>query len=127
MAFDVSELTRTTRLLFVLVIEVDLEGRLLAVAHLWSTDDDFQTILATNSLDVNIKVQFTHSGDDRLRSFFVSGDAESWIFFTETLKSFTKLLTGTSVSRGNRNRDHRISNEHIFQSTVLGFFGVRFT
>ena len=47
---DVSVLTRTTRLLLVLVIELDFLGRTFAVADLGSTDDRFRRhILATNS------------------------------------------------------------------------------
>ena len=78
---DNRELTRTTRLLDVSVLDCfNFFGHRLAVCHLWLTNSCINTKLALHAVDKNFQVQLTHSRNNGLSSFFVGANAESWVF-----------------------------------------------
>lgn len=64
---DTSELTSTTSLLLVGVREIGTLGDSLAVGDTRLTGGAFDVVFTAHTLDVDLQVKFTHTGDDGLR------------------------------------------------------------
>lgn len=60
-------LTSTTGLLLVREVEVGTLGDSLPERHAWSAGCARDIILALHTFDVDLEVQFTHTGDDSLQ------------------------------------------------------------
>ena len=92
---DVSELTTTTGLLLVNLAEVDSLGDGFFVVHLRLALVTFHLELALQTVDDDVEVKFTHTGDDCLTALFVSLDGEGRVFFSqlgETLRKFVEVF-----------------------------------
>ena len=124
---DVGELTRTTTLLFVFVVEFHHLCWGLAVTYFGSTDFHLNFVFATNSLNINIEMQFAHSSDDHLVGFLIGEDAEGWVLFTEALKRFAEFVRRTSIGGSHSHLDDRVWDKHVFEGTHRRRRGVSVT
>src|SRR5690606_37995574 len=73
---DASELTRTTGLLLVRVVDFRLAGDRLTISNLRSTDVRFNLELTTHTVDDDVQVKLAHASDDRLAGFLAALNAE---------------------------------------------------
>src|SRR4051812_34625010 len=67
-----SELTSSTGLFFMGVIKFTLLSNCFAKCNLGFTSNNFTTILALNTFNINLKVKFAHARNNSLRRLFVS-------------------------------------------------------
>jgi len=70
---DLTELTRTTRLLLVGVGEVNRLREILAISDLWSADIGLDLELTLHAVDEDLEVELAHPLDDGLTRFMVGG------------------------------------------------------
>lgn len=84
---NTSELTRSTRLLLVQVVELGSLRNCLAVIHARLTHNALHSVLSGHTLDVNIQVELTHARKNGLLRVFVEVNAEGRVLASESSKS----------------------------------------
>ena len=90
-----SILSTTTGLLSILGIHFDSLGKRFLISNLRSTYVSFYMELTKQTVNDDLQMQLTHTGDDGLTGFLIGMSTESRIFFCQFCKSFTHLaLTG---------------------------------
>jgi len=107
---DAGELTGTTGLLLVEVVELGLASDGLAVVDLGETNDNLAVVLTLDTLAVDFKVQFTHTRDDGLTVLLIGVDAEGGIFLDEALESLGELAGILGVLGVDSKRDDGLRN-----------------
>src|SRR6266545_2403511 len=111
-----TELTRTTGLLLVRVVDLlDLPGDGLAVGHLRLADVRLDPELALHPVDQHLEVQLAHAGDDGLAGVLVGPDLEGRVLLGEPLDRDAQLLLVALRLRLDRDRDHRGRELHRLQ------------
>src|SRR5208337_1424544 len=90
--FAVTVLTLTAGLLDVLAFSEGLFADGFAISDLRTADVRLHVIFAQHAVHDNFQVQFAHAGDQRLAGIGLGGNAESWIFLSQTLQSDAKLV-----------------------------------
>ncbi len=94
------------------VVLVYLATNGLAVGNLRLTHVGLNIELATHTVNEDVKVKLTHTGDHSLTSFLVLLYAEGGVFFSKLLDSSTQLLL-VSLGLGlNSNRDNWLGEAH---------------
>ena len=69
------------------IIEVRLLGNGFAIGYLRSTYLDHGTVLTLHALDINFKMQFTHTGNNGFTGFMINKGFECRIFFGEPIQA----------------------------------------
>ena len=87
-AHDAGEVARAAGLLFEEVVEGNALGDGFAVGDLGLAGFAGDAVFAAHALDVDVEVEFTHSGDDGFRGFGVDVDAEGGVFALEAGHGF---------------------------------------
>ena len=59
-----------------------------AVSDLGFTDCTFDAVFSFHAFDVNVKVEFAHTGDDGFFGFSVEMNSESRVFALESIECF---------------------------------------
>src|SRR5262249_39246769 len=90
--FGVSILTAATGLTYKLADTFCGFPNRLAIRDLGPSYVRVDTKFSLQSIDDDLQVQLTHSADDRLAGFLISGDFEAWIFRRKALKANVKFL-----------------------------------
>ncbi|KAH3680161.1 hypothetical protein WICPIJ_008374 [Wickerhamomyces pijperi] len=106
-----SELTSTTGLFLVRIVEISWDGDGFTVRDLWLTSDTFNTVLSLHSFDVDLQMQLTHTGDDGLLGLRVVLHSESRIFLLETVDGLGEV-GGVLRFGSDGQRDDGVWNEH---------------
>src|SRR3546814_9172761 len=83
---DAAELARTTRLLFVGIVDLDFLREGLSVGHLRRANIGLYLEFTAHAIDQDFQVKLTHALDDSLTRFMVRGDAEAWILCGKTIE-----------------------------------------
>ena len=91
---------------------VDGPAHRLPVGDLWATDVRVDRELAHEAVDDDLEVQLAHAGDQRLPRLLVRADAERRVLFGETLERRRELVLVGLRLRLDRNRDHRVREDH---------------
>ena len=99
---NASVLSRTAGLLLVSVVEVGRLGNRFAVSDLRLSDFDFGFVFPLHPFDVNVKVKFSHSLNNRLVRFGVDIGAECRVFFREAVERLRHVVSRFFVDRSNR-------------------------
>src|SRR5690606_9329154 len=116
---DARELTRTTRLFLVGVIDLaDLRDR-FAVRDLRRADIGFDFEFALHAVDDDLKVKFTHTGENGLTGFMVDRNAQGRIFAAEALQRRGHLLLVGLRLRLDGKFDHRRREVHLLKDDRL--------
>ena len=76
---DLGELTRTTRLLLVGVVDLGLLRQPLAIRDLRRADARIDLVGALQDVDLDVEVKFAHSLQNGLAGFLIGRDAEGRI------------------------------------------------
>ena len=79
---DISKLTTTSRLFLINFAEINRLSNSLLIVYLWLTLVTFYLKLTFQTVDNNIQVKLTHTGNNRLTSLFVSFHSERRVFFS---------------------------------------------
>ena len=82
----------TTGLTNELTFAVNLLTDGLSISNLRVTYYTVNLELAKHTVNDDLQVKLTHTGDDNLTSFFISTNAEGWILLSQLLKGNTHLL-----------------------------------
>ena len=115
-------LTTTTRLLGMLAFNVFNGGTdSFTVGNLRLTYVGFYLELATHTVNDDVQVQLTHTGDDGLARFFVGPYAEGRIFLSQTAQSQAHLLLVSLGFRLNGDGDYRFREFHTLQDDRCAF------
>ena len=124
---DAAELTRTTRLLFVRVVDIDFARQIFAVGHLGCADIGFHLEFATHTVNDDVEVKFAHALDDRLTRFMVGRYAERGIFSRQTVERDAHLFLVSLGLGFHRQFDNRLREFHTFQNDREAFGAQRVT
>ena len=73
-------LTSAARLPYELTFDLRGIPDALAICHLWFTNVGLNAELAAHTINNDVEVKFTHSGDNSLPGFFIGLNAERGIF-----------------------------------------------
>src|SRR6266508_626228 len=123
-----TELTRTTGLLLVRVVDLlDLLGDRLAVGDLRLADIRLDAELTLHPVDQHLEVQLAHAGDDRLAGVLVGADLEGRVLVGEALDRDAQLLLVALRLRLDGDRDHRGRELHRLQHDRVGRVAQRLT
>jgi hypothetical protein len=109
---NASEISGPTRLLLQGVVEVDALGERLTVSDLGLTSFDLHAVLTAHALDINVQVQFTHTGDNSLLRLGVDVDTERRILTRKSVHGFTEVGGILGMLWLDRQRNDRLRNEH---------------
>ena len=104
---DVSELTTTTGLLLVNLAELYRSRDSLAVSHLRTTLVTLYLELTFQTVDDDLQVKLTHTGDDGLAGLLVGLNGERRILLGQLSKTYTQLIEVSLALRLYRDTDHR--------------------
>ena len=115
----VTELSATARLFCVFVLLFDLLFDRFAVRNLRCTDFGFHFELTLHTVYKDLKVQLSHTGNDRLTRFFVRMYTERWIFRSQFSKSDPHFFLVRFCFWLNRNRDNRFWKVHTLQDHFI--------
>ena len=114
---DAGELTRTTGLLLVGVLELlDRLADGLTVSNLRVTDVCFNLELALHAVNQDVEMELAHTADNGLAGFLIQVNSEGRILFSQTLNSGTQLLLVGLGLGLNSNVDNRIREGHGLQN-----------
>ena len=94
---------------------LDSLGNGLAVRNLRLADVGFNVELATHTVNQDLEVKFTHTGDDRLAGLIIRVNAEGWILVREALNRDAQLILVTLGLRLDRDLDDRGRECHRFE------------
>ncbi|BBG29094.1 O-methyltransferase [Zymobacter palmae] len=119
----VTELTTATRLTYELTFLLDRLADGFTVGNLRLTNVGFNLELATHTVNDDVEVELTHTGDDSLTRFFISLHAERRIFLSQLTKSDTHFFLVCFGFRLNRYSNNGIREFHAFQNN----FGIDIT
>ena len=95
-------------------------GKSFTISNLRCTGVGFHIELTTETVNNNIKVQLTHTGDNSLSGLFVAMDLEGGIFFSKSNKTFIQFITVSGGFGLNGNGDNRFGEAHGLKND--GFF-----
>src|SRR5690606_33574039 len=109
---DAGELTRTTGLLLVRVVDFRLAGDRLTVSNLRRTDVRFNLELTTHTVDDDVQVKLAHASDDRLAGFLVGLNAEGRILSGKAIKREAHLFLVSLGLRLDRDLNDRLRELH---------------
>src|SRR5690606_10540222 len=116
---DPRELTRTTRLLLVGVVEFGPLGEAFAIRHLRCTDVCFHPEFPAHAIDNDVEMQFAHALDDRLAALDVGRHAEGRILLGKAVEGDAPLFLVRLGLRLDGNLDHRLGEFHPLQNNRL--------
>ena len=112
---NIGKLTTTSGLFLVHLTQVDCLRNSLLVIHLRFTLVAFYLKLTFQTVDNNIQMQLTHTGNYRLASLLVSLHSECRIFFGQLCQTVRQLVQVFLRFRLYRNTDNRIREVHRLQ------------
>src|SRR4030067_33764 len=99
-------LTATARLFDISMIYFrNRTGNGFAVGNTRLADIGLNAKLAQHAVNEDIKMQFTHSGNDYLARVFIRTNAEGWILFRQFSEGFAHLFLISVALRLNGNRN----------------------
>ena len=117
---DVGKLTATTRLLLVdLTIAHDGLGDGFLIVHLRLTLVALHLKLTLQTVDDDVEVEFTHTGDDGLTTLLVGTDGEGRVFLSQLSETVVEFGHVGLALRLNGNRDNRVGEGHRLQHDGL--------
>lgn len=115
-----TELTTTTGLTNELAFDLDVVlGDGFTVGNLRLTDVRLNVELATHTVDENVEVQLTHTGNDGLTSLFVGLDTERRVFLSQFAQRDTHLFLVCLGLRLDSYRDNRLREVHTLEDDRL--------
>lgn len=109
---NTGKVTRTTALSLQQEIVVSLASNGLAVGNTGLAGDTLGLVLSLETLDVNLKVQFTHTRNDGLLTLGVDVDSEGRILALESVHGLTEVVGVTSSLGLDGERHDGIRDEH---------------
>src|SRR6218665_1103343 len=109
---NAGELTRTTGLLLVGVVDFTNFGDRLAVRNLRRADVCFDFEFALHTVDDDVEVKFTHAAQNGLTRFLVGVDAQGRIFRHQTRQRHTHFLLVRFRFRLDSDRDYGLGEGH---------------
>src|SRR3990172_1257597 len=113
-------LTTTSGLFDILeVYFLDRPGDRLAVGYARRTDIGLHAELAQQAIHNNIKVQFSHTGNNGLAGVFIRTNTKCGIFLSEFAQSLTHLILIGRTLRFNGDRDNRFRESNALQHQSL--------
>src|SRR3546814_11722818 len=89
---DAAELARTTRLLFVGIVDLDFLREGPSVGHLRRANIGLYLEFTAHAIDQDFQVKLTHALDDSLARFMVRADAEAWNLCRKTIERNAHFL-----------------------------------
>ena len=124
---DVRKLTTTTRLLLVNFTQVNSLRDSFLIVNLRLTLVTFNLELAFQTVDDDIQVKLTHTGDNRLACLFVSLHCERRVFFGQLGQAIRQLIHILLSLRLNSDTDYRFGEVHRFQYDRCSLVAQRIT
>ena len=115
----VSVLSTSTGLFCVLAVHIHSLGKCFFVCNLRSTYICFHLELTQQSVYDDLKMQLSHSGNDRLACFMVSVCTEGRVFFCKFCKRLSKFALGSLCLRLDRQLDNRFRELHGLQDNRM--------
>src|SRR6056300_1810551 len=109
-------LAASTGLLDMLTLNFNSFTNGFAVRHLWFTDVRFHIELTTHTINQDVQVKLTHTGNNGLPGLFVSFYPEGWIFLSKFAQCNTHFFLVSLGFRLYSNRDYRFRKIHFLQS-----------
>src|SRR5699024_7105147 len=110
---NLSELTRTTGLLLVGVVQrLNRLADGLAVSKLWGTNVRFDLVFALHALNTHVQGHLGHTIVNRLAGLYVQFIGEGWVLSSKLLNSGSQLLLVSLVLRLDGNLDNWIREVH---------------
>src|SRR3989344_3700580 len=73
-------LSTTSGLFDVFAFGLRFVGNSFFISNLWPANIYINPKFSLHAVNDNLQVQFTHSGNNRFRSFFITSNSEGWIF-----------------------------------------------
>ena len=113
--FTVTVLSTTTRLFCIFAVNVNRFCDSLFVSNLRSTYIGFYFELTKKTVNDDLQMKLTHTGDDRLACFLICMSTECWVFLCKFCKSFTQFALSCFCLRLDSQLDNRIREFHGLQ------------
>ena len=113
------ELTGTTGLLLVRVLDFSALGDPLAERHLRRADVGVDLVGAAEDVDLDVEMEFAHALENGLAGLLVGRHAERRIFRGELRQRDAELFLVGLRLRLDRDFDHRLREFHLFQDHRL--------
>ena len=112
---DVSVLTTAAGLLDQFPFAGGVFGDRFAIGDLGFAGVRIDLELAQHTVPDDFQMELAHPGNNRLPGIFVGIDAESWIFFRQSLKCSRHFLLIDLCLRLDRHRDNRLRKRRRFE------------
>ena len=119
---DQTKLTFTTGLANKLTLKINFLSDRLAVSNLRLTDIRLNLKLTPKPVNQNLKMEFTHTGNQSLTGFIISLNFKSRVLFGKLRKRHTELIVIGFCFRFNRNLNNRLRKNHFFENNRIIFF-----
>ena len=91
------------------------------VSNLRCTGIGFDLELTDQTVENDLQVQLSHTGNDGLPGIFITVDLEGGIFFSQSEQTLGQLVTVAGALGLDSNRDNRFGEGHGFQRDRTGF------
>ena len=124
---DIGKLTTATRLFLINFTQVNSLRDSLLVVNLRFTLVTLNLEFTFQTVDDNIQVKLTHTGNNCLTCLFVSLNCKRRVFFSQfsqTVRQFIHILLSLRL---NCDTDYRFGEVHRFQYDRCGFVAQRIT
>ena len=112
-------LTATAGLTHELHVRLSRTAQRFTVRNLRRTRVRLDFELAHQTIQNDLEVQLTHTGDDRLTRLLVRTNLESRVLFRQRDQTLGKLVAIARRFRLNRNRNHRLGERHRLEHNRL--------